>query len=219
MASKTTLNVQDVRLDELEPHPANPRRGNVAAIAESLQVNGQFRPIVVARGVVIAGNHTFHAANTLGWEKVAAVVLDIDPEGPEATRIMLADNRTADLGTYDDAELLDLLEALSDDLTGTGYLDDDLADLKHLAGLHEITAGGDGAGYSGTGLEVDGVIPDKDFQQLADNYASKAVRSIILPYGLEDYEAATRLLGIARAETGAESNADAVLAILRRLDG
>ncbi len=42
-----------------------------------------------------------------------------------ARRIVLADNRTADLGTYDDQILVDLLKGMSD-LDGTGYDADDL---------------------------------------------------------------------------------------------
>jgi ParB-like chromosome segregation protein Spo0J len=86
-----------VPLDRLKPHPSNPRRGDVEAIAESLRVNGQYRPIVVRKsdGVILAGNHTAAAAKRLGWESVSAVLVDAD----EATslRILLADNRTADL--------------------------------------------------------------------------------------------------------------------------
>lgn len=119
-------------ITELRPHPRNPRNGDTHAIAASLQVNGQYRPIVVARGgVILAGNHTYAAAMELGWEKVAAVHLDVDPDSPEAHRIMLADNRTADLGQYDEGLLLDLLRGLPE-LDGTGYL---RADLDHLMEL------------------------------------------------------------------------------------
>ncbi len=36
-----------VAIADLRPYGANPRQGNVATIAESLQVNGQYRPVVV----------------------------------------------------------------------------------------------------------------------------------------------------------------------------
>lgn len=210
------LTITQVPLSELEPHTSNPRRGNVDTIAESLMKNGQYKPIVAARGVIIAGNHTFHAASTLGWDTVAVVELDIDPEGPEAMRIMLADNRTSDLGFYDDSDLLDVLERLAadGDLSGTGYLDDDLTDLRHLTDVHDITAGSADSGYDGAALDADGVIPDKGFATLAQDYAAKAVRSIVLPYGLEDYETVTRLLAKAREDTATESNADCIKALL-----
>ena len=124
------LDTQLLRVDELRPHPRNARNGDVDAIVESLRINGQYRPIVVARGgVILAGNHTYAAAHELGWDELAAVQLDIDPDSAEARRIMLADNRTADLGGYDEGLLLDLLRSLDEDLLGTGYVPDDLDDL------------------------------------------------------------------------------------------
>ena len=101
-------------------HPDNPRRGDVAAIRESLEVNGQYKPIVVNRPTmdVLAGNHTLRAARELGWEAIWATLVDVDEE--HARRILLVDNRTNDLAGYDTQELVDLLAELSD-LEGTGY--------------------------------------------------------------------------------------------------
>jgi hypothetical protein len=53
---------------------------------------------------------------------VPVVWLDVDTAG--ARKIMLADNRTAELGDFDDRALLDLLEA-DKTLEGTGYVEDD----------------------------------------------------------------------------------------------
>jgi DNA modification methylase len=55
----------------------------------------------------------------------------VDVDDATARRIMLADNRTNDLATYDDEVLAELLEAAAadDDLLGTGYDGDDLDDL------------------------------------------------------------------------------------------
>ena len=117
---------------ELQPHPANPRNGDTDALTESLRTNGQYKPIVTTSdGTILAGNHTYAAAGELGMDTMECVVLDIDPHGPEAKRIMLADNRTSDLGRYDEGLLLGLLQDLGD-LAGTGYTTDDLADLSRL---------------------------------------------------------------------------------------
>lgn len=118
---------------ELATYHRNPRRGNLKAIADSLRTLGQYRPIVVNAGThtgrpneVVAGNHTLLAARELGWDHVDAVIIDVDDI--TAARIVAADNRTADLGHYDNAELLDLLSGLPD-LDGTGYDDHDLQEL------------------------------------------------------------------------------------------
>ena len=212
------LTIETVPITDLTPHPSNPRRGDVATIAESLTANGQFKPIVIATdGTVLAGNHTFQAAKSLGWDAIDAVRLDVAADSPEARKIMLADNRASDLGSYDDADLLAVLASLDDDLIGTGYLVDDLTDLQHLTQMRDVTAGEEGSRYDGTALATDGVIPDKGLQGLADEYAAKAIRSVILAYNLDDFDEVTRLMARAREVTGAESNADAILMVLRDL--
>ncbi len=122
------LTIECVPTDSLIPHPDNPRRGNVEAIKESLERNGQYRPIVANRSTreVLAGNHTLRAAVELGWAAIAATFVDVDPE--QAKRILLGDNRTNDLAGYDTQELVDLLSEL-DDLEGTGYDDAALGEL------------------------------------------------------------------------------------------
>lgn len=107
-----------VPIDEISNHPRNVRQGDVGAIAESLKENGQYRPIVVQRstGYVLAGNHTLKAAKALGWKKVAVTYVECDDQ--RALRILLADNRTNDLATYDDGALAELLKELAESETG-----------------------------------------------------------------------------------------------------
>ena len=61
--------------------------------------------------VVIAGNHQLAAARKLGWDQIA--VLYVEDDELTAKAFALADNRTADLGTYDD----DLLRVKTPRLT------------------------------------------------------------------------------------------------------
>lgn len=210
------LSIVRVPVDSLMTHPNNVRKGNTKAIKESLTVNGQYRPIVAQKETrhIIAGNHTYLAARELGWTEIHVVWVDVDDEA--AIRIMLADNRTSDFGSYDDeglAELLSMLETLD----GTGFDLDDVSDLQQLTQIRDVQAGEKGSGYSGAALSTDGIVPDKGFEGWAEGYASKAVRSIILAYNLDEFEEAARLLASARELTGTESNSDAVLAVLRDL--
>lgn len=121
-------------ISTLKEYPGNARRGNISVLVESLKVNGQYRPIVVQKSTnyVLAGNHLLRAAKSLGWEKIDAVFIDCDDE--QALKIVIADNRTADLGEYDDDLLRRLLEDL-DSLEGTGYTEADLAELDKIAGV------------------------------------------------------------------------------------
>lgn len=124
-----------VPIEGLLPYGKNPRVGNVDAIAESLEVNGQYRPVVVNKRTneVLAGNHTLKAAKRLGWTEIAATFVDADEE--QAARIVLVDNRSNDGASYDDSALADLLQSL-DDLAGTGFSNEDLTEL--LADVTEL---------------------------------------------------------------------------------
>lgn len=121
-----------VPLDSLTQLPGNPRRGDVDAVAASLQRFGQRKPIVVdAHGTIIAGNHTWAAAKQLGWDEIAAVRVQDDEATARA--FALADNRTAELGGYDEAALLDLIRSVAevdaDLLADTGWDDASVQDL------------------------------------------------------------------------------------------
>lgn len=139
MTDTHDLTTADLAISSLKLYKDNPRKGDVAAIKESLNKLGQYRPVVVNKGSltgreneVLAGNHTVLGAKGLGWKSVKAVVVDVDEE--TAARIVLADNKTADLGCYDEGVLASLLVDLPD-LEGTGYTAAELDDL--LAGVED----------------------------------------------------------------------------------
>ena len=130
------LAIESVPIDSLKPHPRNIRQGDLGAVIESVKANGCYRPLIVQRGTrhILAGNHLWRALQSLGRQNVDAVFIDCDDA--RALNIMLADNRTADLGTYDNAGLAELLQGIMSDtgtLLGTGYdgdaLDEIIADL------------------------------------------------------------------------------------------
>lgn len=109
-----------VPIGSLIPYPGNARVHADATLAESLQVNEQYRPLVVQRSTsrILAGNGTWKAALALGWTEVAATFIDCDDA--TARRIVLVDNRASDLATYDDEALRAILSEVVD-LPGTGY--------------------------------------------------------------------------------------------------
>lgn len=128
-ASSIVVRSEYLALDDLRSYHKNPRRGDIEVVAESLKKNGQFRSIVVNIGTltgreneVLAGNHTVYAGRRLGWERVLCDLVDVDEA--HARRIVLADNATADQGSYDSDTLTELLSDTKADLgslTGTGY--------------------------------------------------------------------------------------------------
>lgn len=119
MSAVEHLDLHNINTEDLHTYWKNPRIGNVDKIAESLARNGQYRAIVVNKGThtgrpmeVLAGNHTLKAARKLGWETITCHLIDVDDD--QAARIVLADNKTAEYGSYDDKTLTDLLETLDD---------------------------------------------------------------------------------------------------------
>jgi hypothetical protein len=128
-----------VEIDSLAPHPQNPRVHDLPAIRESLREFGQQRPVLVVppgridptRATIIAGHGTTAAAAEEGWTHIAIVTSDLSDA--DIDRYLAADNRTSDLGTYDDRQLLGLLGRLDEvGYSGTGYQHDDLAELRAL---------------------------------------------------------------------------------------
>ncbi len=118
--------VELVAVGSLRLSGQNPRRGDVAAIKQSLEANKQYQPIIARRstGEVLVGNHRLLAARELGWREIAVCFIDVDDD--QARRILLADNRTSDLAGYDSQALIDLLEELDGGFVGTGYVQADL---------------------------------------------------------------------------------------------
>ena len=118
-------------IEKLKHLDGNPRKGNVEAVKKSYKKFGQRKPIVATKdGEVISGNHQLTAAKELGWNKIAVVFTDDDELTAKA--FALADNRTADLGTYDDDLLADMLGAVSSNLEmleATSFTEDDLIKL------------------------------------------------------------------------------------------
>jgi len=119
-------------IEQLTPLPGNPRKGDVQSVMKSYETFGQRKPIVARKdGTVIAGNHQLEAAKQLGWTEIAVVFVDEDEKTSKA--FALADNRTHDLGTYDDNSLADLLNELNETdkelYSATGYSNEYLDEL------------------------------------------------------------------------------------------
>lgn len=133
-----------VAIDTLRPHPQNPRQGDIGAIHESIRANGFYGQVVVQKstGRILVGNHRWRAAMAAGATEIPVTWVDVDDD--RALRILLVDNRTNDLASYDDEALAVLLRELADGtgLGGTGYDGDDLdrliADLAAPENFAEI---------------------------------------------------------------------------------
>ncbi len=129
-----------VPLSRLHPDPQNARhhdQANVDAVKESLLKFGQYRLCVVREQdmTIYVGNCMAQAMRELGCTQIAALVQPLSEE--DARKLALADNRTAELATWNMETLSTLLSDFSDagTLAGVpGWADDELQELFHIAG-------------------------------------------------------------------------------------
>jgi len=164
-----------VDIGSIDAHPKNVRQGDIGAISESLKAHGQYRPIVVDRRTnkILAGNHTWKAAKALGWQQISVGFVETKDD-EEALRILLADNRSTDLASYDDSGLAELLKQLSETdigLVGTMFDGDDLDDL-----LFKLEGS---VGFVTEGLSI---------TDLQEGYENAEIRNLSLPYDREQID-------------------------------
>ncbi|MFF4900478.1 hypothetical protein [Streptomyces sp. NPDC001068] len=259
MSQATYERTEDVALGDLRPFPGNARRGDPAVILQSLVRTGQFRSLIVRDTgdglVVLAGNHTLQALLAHGpgpcglttttddgelpcalcdgqeWTPVARCEI-VTCDDPTATRINLVDNRSAELGGWDQEALAELIAGLDGDLDGTGYTDADLDKLVAAieeayeeepeepaakqptpAGTTEPAQPATSSAAPASGDTIpEGPAPGTVAPPLPDG-----TRSMLLTYPAADRDEAARLVLAARELFPAEDAAIIVLRALRTL--
>lgn len=150
------MKYEQVALDTLKPLERNPRRHpekQLVELEKSLAQFGQYRPLVVdEEGTVLAGNG-LHQALVRTGQTTATVIRLAGLTDQQRTKLILADNRTADLGN-DNPDIIEELLRELDDYDVPGY---DAAVLKELlATADEIVER----------AETFGVIPDETVAEI-----------------------------------------------------
>lgn len=211
------MEAKSVDIKTLKHYEHNARRGNVDVLAQSLEVHGQYRPIVVQKSTnyILAGNHLVQAATKLGWEKVDVVFVDVDDDA--ARKIVLIDNRSAELGEFDVEALVSLLSEV-DDLIGTGYGIDDLDDLFVELEENETEAIPETERFN-IPLAEDNVTERKSIADLAQEYANRTVRNVQLEYENKTFVWVVEKLAVARGKMGLENNSQLVVRLLEEYLG
>jgi len=194
-----------VDITSVQTHPKNVRQGDIGAIAESLKAHGQYRPIVVDKrtNYILAGNHTWKAAQSLGWSQISAGFVETKDDD-EALRILLSDNRASDLATYDDGGLAEILKQLAitdTGLVGTMYDGDDLDDLVYRLG-------------GSLGFVTEG----NDISAIIDEYADKDTRNLTLPYTQTTITQVKEHLTNLQQKTGIDNWSEIVLYVVKDFD-
>jgi ParB-like chromosome segregation protein Spo0J len=110
------LEIKVIAIDDLTLDPDNARahnQKNLDSIAKSLQMFGQRKPVVITKElVVVAGNGTLEAARQIGWKGLSCVTVPDDWDTDTIKAYALADNRTAELASWNTEVLLGQLREL-----------------------------------------------------------------------------------------------------------
>jgi len=128
------MEIKTVKINELKPHPKNPRVHPDSAIdklVRSIKEFGWTNPILVsADGYILAGHARLKAAEKAGIKEVPVIYLPL--EGAKAEAYLIADNRLQDETDWDLPKLKDLLQELDTgefDIELTGFDVDEIEDL------------------------------------------------------------------------------------------
>ena len=118
-----------VPISSLHSHPQNYREhpdDQVEHLVKSLSEHGVYRNIVATKdGTILAGHGVYKAAAKLGLKDIPIIRLNLNPNDPQAIKILIGDNEIEHLAEQNDRLLADLLKQLKDetDLLGTGFDD------------------------------------------------------------------------------------------------
>ena len=112
------MKLENLQITNLTLDPENARQHNeqnIQAIMGSLEEFGQRKPIVITgAGVIVAGNGTVEAAKRLGWLEIQAVRIPDDWTAEQTKAFALADNRTAELASWNSIKLSEQLIELEE---------------------------------------------------------------------------------------------------------
>lgn len=106
------------KLNELYPAAMNVRlhpQKQVQELARSLERFGQYRPLVVtAEGEILVGNGLYEALKAYGSETADVIVLPENVDEDYKKKLMLADNKTFELGSANMENIDLLMQSISD---------------------------------------------------------------------------------------------------------
>ncbi len=111
------MNVISVGIDTLTDNPDNVRKHpetQLREMAKSLKMFGQTRPVVVdENNMILAGHSVVATLRGLGEKKVFIIKMS-NLSSAQKTKLMLADNKLADLGSDDYTKLVEVLSGLGE---------------------------------------------------------------------------------------------------------
>jgi DNA modification methylase len=151
------MNIVMKQVSVLQEYENNPRNNDEAikAVANSIREFGFKVPIVITSdNVIIAGHTRLKASVSLGLEEVPCIVAD-DLNEAQIKAFRLADNKTAELATWDLSRLEEELAGIDMDMLQFGF-----EEMEEL--LPDNAADDD--------FDIDDEIPEIPFSEIGDIY-------------------------------------------------
>lgn len=131
------MKIREYQLVDLHPYENNPRKNDDAinAVAKSIKAFGFKVPLVIdADNVIVCGHTRYKAAQRLGIEAVPCIVAD-DLTQEQIKAFRLADNKTAELASWDFAMLDEELADISFDMNEFAFADSPHIDFDKIPEL------------------------------------------------------------------------------------
>ena len=128
--------IHEIDVKDIKQYENNARKNDkaVALVAESIENYGFKVPVIVDQNNVLVAGHTrLKAAKQLGLEKIPAIIAD-DLTEEQIKAYRLADNKTAELSTWDFDKLEKELEAIDDAHIWELFNQDKYSDIEEYDG-------------------------------------------------------------------------------------
>lgn len=128
--------IHEIDVKDIKQYENNARKNDkaVALVAESIENYGFKVPVIVDQNNVLVAGHTrLKAALQLGLEKIPAIIAD-DLTEEQIKAFRLADNKTAELSTWDFDKLEKELEAIDDAHIWELFNQDKYSDIEEYDG-------------------------------------------------------------------------------------
>lgn len=141
------MNIIEMKLADIIPYENNPRRNEDAVqyVANSIKEFGFKVPIVIDKeNVIVAGHTRALAAERLGMDTVPVIKAD-DLNEEQVRAFRLADNKTAEMASWDFAALdLELADITDIDMSDFGFGTDEEEkafgeDIKEVSYIEKIS--------------------------------------------------------------------------------
>ncbi len=197
-------------IGNLDEHPDNYRIHDEALLDESIGANGFYGVVIVQASTnrILGGHGRWNAMRRAGADTIPVMLLDVDD--PTADRILAIDNRANQLGGEKTDPMVRLLTRIQEEsagLLGTGFEETDLESLMASVEAGRSNLGDDITFTEERDFSAD-AHADKSIDEYRDAYVESAMRSVVLDYPLDRFQALVARLARARELAGVETNSE-----------